>query len=301
MSRSRLRAGLAMGAVAALAVAGAAAAAPRASTHRTIGVISGAHAGLNTSQSNNWSGYNQGVLDQGGTGFHSISGEWVVPTAKPAKSGEDEYSSSWLGIGGGCLDTSCTLTDSTLIQAGTEQDVAANGTASYSTWYELIPAPSIATPLAVKPGDTMKVSIAETVPEVWTITMTNVTTGQSWNTTVPYTSTYGTAEWIEETPVVLGGSGGAQVGPLPNLGTVHFDQATANGANAALTPAQAIQLVDFNNKVLATPSNPDSTADGFNDCAYTTSCPVPTSELSATTATSGTGHRKTHAKGRTRR
>src|SRR5439155_19939882 len=128
----------------------------------------------------------------------------VVPTAKPHKQGEDEYSSTWVGIGGGCLETSCTTTDSTLIQTGTEQDVAADGSTSYSTWYELIPAPSISTPLAVHPGDTVTVAIGETVPEVWSITITDVTTGQNWSTTVPYSSTYGTAEWIEETPLLIG-------------------------------------------------------------------------------------------------
>ena len=255
-----------------LTAAGAATTAP-SSTDRTVGLVRGAHATFGMTQSNNWSGYNKGVLETG-TPFTSVTGSWVVPTARPHKQGEDEYSSSWIGIGGGCLDTSCTTTDSTLIQTGTEQDVAADGSTSYSTWYELIPAPSISTPLAVKPGDTVSASVAETVPGVWTISLANVTTGQNWSTTVPYTSTHATAEWIEETPVVFG-SNGVQVGPLPNLGTVSFSGATVNGGPAALNPAEAMQLVDFNNTVLATPSNPGSTGTAFNDCTYATSCGAP--------------------------
>lgn len=238
-------------------------------TDRVVGLLRGAHAGLNMSQSNNWSGYNQGLLETS-TPFQSISGTWVVPTATAHKKGEDEFSSSWVGIGGGCLETSCLATDNTLIQAGTEQDVAADGTASYSTWYELIPAPSISTPLAVHPGDTVKVDIGQAVPEVWNITITDVTTGQNFTTTVPYPSTYGTAEWVEETPLLIGTNAGFSA--MPNLGTVQFSGATVNGANANLQPAEAIQLVDPNGQVLATPSAPNSTHNGFSDCTYASSC-----------------------------
>src|SRR5437764_1123872 len=92
-------------------------------------------------KSNNWSGYNQGTVEQGSKLFNQISGDWNVPTATQHTAGQAEYSSSWIGIGGGCIDAGCTATDATLIQTGTEQDVAANGTASYSAWWELMPAP----------------------------------------------------------------------------------------------------------------------------------------------------------------
>jgi hypothetical protein len=226
---------------------------------------------LNANQSNNWFGYNQGALEQGGKLFNSISGQWTVPTATQHIKGQQEFSSSWLGIGGGCLDTSCSATDSTLIQAGTEQDVDSSGKASYSTWYELIPAPSISTPLAVKAGDVVSSTIAETVPEVWSISLKNVTTGQSWSTTVPYSSSYATAEWIEETPLTFG-TGGAGLSSLPNLGTVTFDLASVNGANAALNSAEEMQLVDSNGNPIATPSAPDAEKDGFNDCTWSSTC-----------------------------
>ena len=228
---------------------------------------------LEMSQSNNWSGYNQGILEKNKP-FQSVSGEWVVPTASAQVRGQNEYSSTWVGIGGGCLDTACTASDATLIQAGTEQDVASNGRAAYYTWYELVPAPSIQTPLAVRPGDLVLVSLTEPAPEVWAITITDRTTRHSWSTTVPYTSDYSTAEWIEETPVVFG-TGGAGVGPLPKLSYVHFDLATANGANAHLVPAEAIQLVDSSSHPLATPSAPDANADGFGVCSYARTCPRP--------------------------
>src|SRR5438445_333363 len=192
-------------------------------------------------QSNNWSGYNQGLLEKGKT-FHAITGDWVVPTAKAHKSGEQEFSASWTGIGGGCIDSGCLLTDDTLIQAGTEQDIIENCSGllglfgsctfqpQYSAWFELIPAPSITVPLTVKAGNHVHVDIHEVVAdsEVWSIAIQNVSTGQTYQTTVPYSSSYATAEWIEETPVVCCPP---QVGPLPNLGKVLFDPGTVNGAN----------------------------------------------------------------------
>src|SRR5690348_14389576 len=87
--------------------------------------------GLNTNQSNNWFGYNQGTLEQGGKLFNSITGNWTVPTATQHTKGQAESSSDWIGIGGGCVDASCTVTDNTLIQTGTEQDVSSAGKASY--------------------------------------------------------------------------------------------------------------------------------------------------------------------------
>src|SRR3954469_20856777 len=258
----------------ALTLAAASPAGARSTSHnRTIGLVRGAHATVDTTQSSNWSGYNKGMLETGG-GFHSISGQWTVPAATQHTKGQDEFSSSWIGIGGGCLDTSCSATDSTLIQAGTEQDVAADGTASYSTWYELIPAPSLSTPLAVKAGDVVASTIGETAPEVWSISLKNVTTGQSWSTTVPYPSTYATAEWIGEPPLTFGTSG-AGLSSLPNLGTVHFTGSAVNGANAALNPAEEMQLVDSNGNPIATPSAPSASKDAFNDCTWATTCGAP--------------------------
>ena len=132
--------------------------------------------------------------------------------------------------------------------------------------------------MSVHPGDRMHGSIAEVTPnsDVWTMTLQNLTTGQSWSQTVPYTSTHATAEWILETPLVIG-TNGAGLSPMPNLSTVNFDLATANGAPAGLTASEEIQLVDASGHPVATPSSPDPDADGFNDCTFASSCAAPTS------------------------
>lgn len=226
---------------------------------------------VGANKSNNWSGYNQGTLEKGGKQFHQVAGTWVVPTATQHKAGEAEFSASWVGIGGGCIDAGCTATDATLIQAGTSQDVDASGAASYSAWWELIPAPSVTiSGFAVSAGNVIHVAIGETTPGVWSIVVQNQSTGQTFSMTTPYSSTYATAEWIEETPVVLTNSGAAQVGPMPNLGSVAFSASSTNGGAAGLVASEEIQLIDSSGAALATPSAPSS--DAFHDCTYASTC-----------------------------
>ena len=235
-------------------------------------------ASVNTNQSDNWSGYNIGIdypQVKTGTLFRSISGEWVVPKATQHTKGQAEDSASWVGIGGGCVDDNCDVTDNTLIQAGTEQDVSSAGKASYGTWWEIIPEPETSTSLAVAPGQTVRVTITESssTPGDWSIVIKNVTTGKSFSTTTPYSSSMDTAEWIEETPLEIGTTGSG-LAAMPNLGTVHFRDATLNSANPKFTAVDEMQLTN-NGAVLATPSKPNSSTNGFNDCTYKTTCAAP--------------------------
>lgn len=228
----------------------------------------------NTNQSTNWFGYNQGSLELGGKQFNAITGDWVVPAATNHTAGQDEYSSDWIGIGGGCIDASCTLGDNTLIQTGTESDVSASGAPSYSAWWEIIPGPSIAiTNMTVAAGDHMHASLAEIVPgaNLWTITLQNVTRGQTFTQTVPYASSHLTAEWIEETPLLLDPTSPG-LAALPNLTSPAFDNATVNGQSANLQSGEEMQLIDSNGNVIGTPSAPDAQANGFQACTWATTC-----------------------------
>jgi hypothetical protein len=236
------------------------------------------HLGLNANSSNNWFGYDQGTLEQGGTLFNAISGQWTVPTASQHTAGQAEASSDWIGIGGGCVDAGCTVTDSTLIQTGTEQDVSATGQASYSAWWEIVPVPSLTiSSMTVRPGDHMSASVAEVVPDLdlWKITISDVTRGETYSTTVPYASTHLSAEWIEETPLEIGTSPG--LAALPNLTNPGFDHGTVNGAPVQLKPSEAMDLTSSSGQVIGTPSAPDSDADGFGACAWATACAAPAS------------------------
>jgi len=255
---------------AALGLAASAGAAPRAGAHGQL-----LHVRSNTNESSNWFGYNLGSLALGGTLFNSLTADWTVPTASSHTKGQDEYSSDWIGIGGGCVDAGCTVGDNTLIQTGTEQDAPATGGSAYSAWWEIIPGPSIGISMTIKPGDHMHASIAETLPNsnVWVITLQDVTENETFSQTVPYSSSHLTAEWIEETPLLLGTNAGFAA--LPNLTSPAFDVATVNGQPANLNTSEEMDLIDSNGNVIGTPSAPDPDADGFNACTWATSCSAP--------------------------
>src|SRR3954454_23020001 len=93
----RARVGAVVGAAALLALAGSAQAAPLSSHGQLLHLAKGAH--VNTNQSNNWFGYNQGTLEKGNKLFNSISGDWTVPAATQHTAGQAESSSDWIGIG----------------------------------------------------------------------------------------------------------------------------------------------------------------------------------------------------------
>jgi Peptidase A4 family len=276
MRQARLAAGAGLLATLALAVAASSASASPFDPSGVIRPITH-HLGFNTNQSSNWFGYNQGTLEQGGKLFSSITANWTVPTARQHTKGQAENSATWIGIGGGCVDAGCTLTDPSLIQTGTEQDVSSTGAPSYSAWWEVIPLPAITiSNMTVSHGDRMYASVAEAsaLPELWTITIKDLTRHESFSQTIPYSSTEATAEWIEETPVTISSSGAGEAA-LPSLTETPFDNATVNGANAGLKSSERIQLIDSSGKVIGTPSNPDSGHDGFGACTWTTSCPAP--------------------------
>ena len=266
MGKSLFRGVIAAAAIAAVA-APAAQAARVPSSHGQL-----LHLRANANQSSNWFGYNQGSLEKGNKLFNSISGDWTVPAATQHTAGTAESSSDWIGIGGGCVDAGCAVGDNTLIQTGTEQDVSTSGAASYGAWWEVIPGPSLTISKPVSPGDHMHADITEAVPNsnVWKITLQDATKGWTFTQTVPYSSTHATAEWIEETPLLIGTDAGFAA--LPNLTKPAFSAAKTNGANAGLVSSEEMQLIDSSGKVIGAPSAPNATADGFSACTWASSC-----------------------------
>jgi Peptidase A4 family len=269
--RSRLGAAVALALTAAAMTAVPASAAPLSAHGQLLHLAPGLRANANSSS--NWFGYNQGALEQGGKLFNSITANWTVPAATQHTSGQAEASSDWIGIGGGCIDSGCTATDSTLIQTGTEQDVSSTGAPSYSAWYELVPAPSLTiSSMTVSPGDQMHASVSEVVSDanLWTITIQDVTRNESYSTTVPYASTHASAEWIEETPLEIGTNAGFAA--LPNLTNPAFTSGTVNGSPVKLSPSEEMDLTDSSGAVIGAPSAPNSAGSGFDACAWASSC-----------------------------
>jgi hypothetical protein len=206
--------------------------------------------GVGANTSHNWSGY-----AATGAGYTGVTGTWTVP--QPRVSGAPGVGATWVGIGG--------VTGHDLIQAGTQDVAAGGGQAQFQTWIEMLPQASQQVPLAVEPADSVTVSINEqgAGTGVWQISMKNNTSGQTYQTSVNYTSSESSAEWIEEAP-----SGSSGVLPLDQFNSVSFSAASAtqNGQPVDLTQAsaQAITMLNGNNQALAVPSGIGSDASSFS-------------------------------------
>lgn len=194
--------------------------------------------------SSNWSGY-----AVSGSGFTSVSGEWTVQTVTGGRG--STYSSQWIGIDG--------FNNTSLIQTGTESDVA-NGRASYHAWWEILPAAeTVITTMTVNPGDHMTASVQKGSGNSWTITIANSSNGQRFSTVKTYTGPQTSAEWIEEAPSV-----GGRTATLANYGLTTFDPGMINGnKNPGLTASDGGVMIQRGRQV-STPSSPDADTDGFN-------------------------------------
>jgi hypothetical protein len=240
---------------------------------------------LHANQSGNWAGYNVGSEADNGTLFYSIFGQWFVPKASPRSKTDSEYSATWLGIGGGCVTADCTVSDQTLIQTGTEQDVI-HGVPQYSAWWETIPETSTAiTGFTVAPGDYMSATISlsgvtsadgRPAGDAWTITLLDNTRHERFSTTVDYPSSELTAEWITETPLIVSGTGTGDA-TLPNLSGNKFTNLWLNNQRFLLNPSEEMQLSPSSGVIVATPSAPGRSHNDFNICSYATSCAAPSS------------------------
>jgi hypothetical protein len=220
--------------------------------------------------SHNWSGYAATNSNHSATG---VTGTWTVPQLAP--NGVPGVGATWVGIGG--------VTGRDLIQAGTQDVASGTGQSQFQAWIEMLPQASRQVPLAVAPGDSVTVSINETGPAtgVWQVAFKNNTSGQTYQTTVNYTSSQSSAEWIEEAP-----SGPNGVVPLDNFGSIAFSGATAtvNGQTVDLSQAgaQPITMLNANNQSLAVPSTIGSDGASFS---------VARTSASATPAPASNGRR----------
>ena len=189
--------------------------------------------------SSNWAGY----AATGGS-YTAVSGTWTVPQF--SASSPTGLDATWVGIGG--------IDSRDLIQAGTQEQTSGAGQTQYSAWIETLPQPSRTVPLVIHAGDSISVSLSEQSRGNWLISLTNNTSGRTYQDTVQYNSSNASADWIEEAPSA--GRGG--VLPLDDFGTINITGASAvkNGQDVSLaqTSARAIHLDSTNHQRLATTS-----------------------------------------------
>jgi Peptidase A4 family len=187
--------------------------------------------------SGNWSGY-QVLSAKTGVAARSASGTWVVPAVTVPSAGKPGFSSTWVGIGGSCLDAACRIPDHSLIQLGTSQNVSSTGQAQYYAWYETLPQTETPLPqLSIAPGDTVSAGLEALrqapsggqVWQLWMVVRSPSGAEQRWSKIVTYDSSLASAEWITEGPSA---DCGGHIGELPlaDYHQVTFSNLLENGA-----------------------------------------------------------------------
>lgn len=183
-------------------------------------------AATSTDMSYNWAGY----VAQGQGPYSDVSGSWVVPTVVVGSAvGAD---ATWIGVGG--------VRNQDLLQIGTQAIATPDGTVTYQSWLEMIPAASRQLPLEVRPGDIVAASLHETSPDVWEAQIENKTTGERYREQLTYDSSRSSAEWIEEMPSVARGG----YIPLSNFGKIGF-------ISGPTGEARPLHMVNWRGDVLA--------------------------------------------------
>lgn len=179
--------------------------------------------------SRNWAGY----VAQSGP-YTSVSGSWIVPTVSAV--GSTSADAEWVGIGG--------VTTTDLIQSGTQAIIDSNGQITYQAWVETLPQISQPIPITVKPSDSVSVSITQTAANQWQIIFNDLTSIQTFQTTLSYASSQSSAEWIVEAPAVRGG-----FLPLDNFGAISFSggSTTINGQTQTIAQSGAAIINMLNN------------------------------------------------------
>jgi hypothetical protein len=175
-----------------------------------------ARASTATVLSPNWGGY--AVT---GAKYRRVTGTWIVPRGL-CTAGSPDASAVWVGLGGFNEGSDA------LEQTGTELDCTSSGRAQYTAWYELVPALSVTLPMKVHAGDRISASVTVVRTQV-ALVLRDSTTGARFAKTLhmPVAPDVTSAEWIVEAPSACARSGGCQILPLTDFGTVHLSHASA--------------------------------------------------------------------------
>jgi hypothetical protein len=131
-----------------------------------------------------------------GTDFTQVQGSWTVTAVDCTKTPNTD-SSEWVGIDG--------WSSNTVEQTGTDADC--NGKKPYYyVWYEFYPLGTVViNDVSIAPGDKFSASVVYEGDNEYTVSITNVTTGESFTKEVEFKGADGSgvpprnsAEWIEE-------------------------------------------------------------------------------------------------------
>jgi hypothetical protein len=184
-------------------------------------VLAPALAAAGTITSSNWAGY---AVHKPGMHFKRITSSWQEP-AGTCTAGTPTYSAFWVGIGG------YSLTASALEQIGTELDCNADGTSSYSAWYEMVPSDNRSIAMTIRSGDVITGTVTVVGHRV-TLSLTDDTRHETFRRTfTPATVDTTSAEWIAEAPSDCSSASKCTVLPLTDFAGVLFGKASATSTS----------------------------------------------------------------------
>ena len=161
---------------------------------------------VSAKESSNWAGY----VAQGGP-YTEVSGVFnVASLLAPQPTVCQSYitgtnasqcsASEWIGIDG------YSQSSTSIIQTGIVlSPIPGSNNYTINAWWETYPNPSVfISSLTVSPNDVINASIAQISPGNWSISLDDVTSGQTYSIAVSYTGQLSSAEWIVEAPDING-------------------------------------------------------------------------------------------------
>lgn len=199
--------------------------------------------------SSNWAG---AVLI--GTGYTSVTAEFVVPTPSAPSGGSSstQYcASAWVGLDGDTCGTA-------ILQTGIDFCVQ-GGSTSFDAWYEWYPDYAYDfSGITISVGDTIKTTVTASSKSAGVATIENVSTGKTVSKSFSGESNQlceYNAEWIVEDF-----ESGSSMVPFADFGTVTFTGAAATHSGSSVGASGATIIdIEQNSKVLTSSSASGST------------------------------------------
>lgn len=177
-----------------------------------------------------------------GSDFTHVNGSWIVTEPDCSKT-PNSYSSEWVGIDG--------WSSNTVEQTGTDTDCDGK-TPYFYVWYEFYPLNTVVIKdVSIAPGDVFSASVVYKGDNLYTVSIKNNTTDQSFSKEVKFSGADGSgkpprnsAEWIMEM------DSGSQLNDLTDFGIDSFGQYyTMESTDTATDSAHSGPITDFGKTV----------------------------------------------------
>ena len=164
----------------------------------------------NAIRSTYYSGY--GVISPTAQTVTFISGSWTQPRITCDGGSSTRLMAIWVGIEDSAGND--------LQQLGTGAECDPGSTVpQYYAWFEMFPSPTVLVAIPVRPGDRFAASVQRR-GSVWTLKLTNRTTGKGFSTNRTRATPGTVALWIVEAPSTQSTDPGMHVVPLAKYATV---------------------------------------------------------------------------------